>query len=56
MNLNKLEDLKSIVELPGLYLSNYFSDLRTDVDKEIVSKQSESKQKWTDSNKEDIEG
>lgn len=30
-----LENLKILLELPKLYLSNYFSDLRNQVDKEI---------------------
>ena len=37
--LQKLEDLKSIVELPKLYLANYFQELRNKVDIEMVSKQ-----------------
>ena len=37
--LKKLEGLKSIVELPKLYLANYFQELRNKVDKEMFSKQ-----------------
>ena len=37
--LQKLEDLKSIVEMPKLYLANYFQELRNKVDKEMFSKQ-----------------
>ena len=35
----ELEDLKRIADLPALYLANFFIDLRNDVDKEVVSKQ-----------------
>jgi hypothetical protein len=34
----KIEKLKEIVELPNIYLENYFSELRNDVDKEFWSK------------------
>ena len=37
--LQKLEGLKSIVELPKLYLAYYFQELRNKVDLEMVSKQ-----------------
>ena len=37
--LKKLEDLKLIVEIPKLYLANYFQELRNSVDKEMFSKQ-----------------
>ena len=37
--LKKLEDLKSIVEIPKLYLANYFQELRNNVDKEMFSRQ-----------------
>lgn len=37
--LNDLDELKRICEQPRLYLTNYFAQLRTQVDKEIVSKQ-----------------
>lgn len=37
--LRDLENLKEIVQLPGLYLATYFSDLRNQVDKDIVSNQ-----------------
>ena len=37
--LKKLEDLKLIIEMPKLYLANYFQDLRNKVDLEMVSKQ-----------------
>ncbi len=33
--LKELDDLKQIIELPTLYLANYFSDLRNQVDLEI---------------------
>ena len=36
----ELEDLKQIYEMPRLYLANFFSDLRNQVDFQIVSKQS----------------
>ena len=37
--LQKLEDLKLIIETPKLYLANYFQELRNDVDKQMFSKQ-----------------
>lgn len=37
--LKKLEALINITTLPGLYLANYFSSLRNQVDKEIAFKQ-----------------
>ena len=37
--LKKLEDLKSIVDMPNLFLANYFQELRNNVDKEMFSKQ-----------------
>jgi len=37
----KIEKLKEIVELPNIYLENYFSELRNDVDKEFWSKKIE---------------
>ena len=37
--LNKLDELKQIVELPELYLANHFDELRNEIDKEITSKQ-----------------
>ena len=37
--LNDLEALQVIAEMPGLFLANYFINLRNQVDKEIVSKQ-----------------
>ena len=37
----KIENLKEIAELPTLYLSNYFDELRNDVDKEFAPKQLE---------------
>jgi hypothetical protein len=36
--LNKKERLTEICETPKLYLANYFSDLRRDIDLEIVQK------------------
>jgi len=36
--LQELEELKDIVELPSIYLADYFRDLRNDVDKVITSK------------------
>ena len=36
--LNYLNKIKDIVELPSLYLENYFIELRNDVDKEFASK------------------
>ena len=37
--IKKLEDLKLIVEMPKLYLANYFQELRNKVDLEMFSKQ-----------------
>ena len=37
--LSKLEDLKKIVEIPKLYVADYFIELRNKVDKEMFSKQ-----------------
>ena len=37
--LQKLEDLQIIVEIPNLYLANYFQELRNNVDIEMFSKQ-----------------
>ena len=37
--LQKIEDLKLIIEIPKLYLANYFQDLRNEVDKEMLPKQ-----------------
>ena len=37
--LKKLDDLKLIVEIPKLYLANYFQELRNKVDKEMFPKQ-----------------
>jgi len=37
--LNDLNKIKDLVELPSLYLSNYFSELKNDVDKDFASKQ-----------------
>lgn len=37
--LKDLNELKDITELPSLYLTDYFSGLRNEVDKIIVSKQ-----------------
>ena len=37
--LKQLADLKQIVESPKFYLANYFSDLRNNVDKQIVLNQ-----------------
>ena len=37
--LQKLEDLQIIVEIPNLYLANYFQKLRNNVDKEMFPKQ-----------------
>ena len=37
--LQKLEDLQIIVEIPNLYLANYFQELRNNVDKEMFQKQ-----------------
>ena len=34
--LQKLVELKLIIEMPKLYLANYFQELRNNVDKEIV--------------------
>jgi UDP-N-acetylglucosamine 2-epimerase len=51
--LDKIEEINQIIELPQLYLANFYSDLRNDVDKEIVFKQyylkdeDENKQKLT---------
>ncbi len=39
--LKDLNELKEIAELPTLYLSNYFSDLKSDVDKHFAPKQLE---------------
>ena len=37
--LQKLQDLKLIIEMPKLYLANYFQNLRNKVDKYMFSKQ-----------------
>ena len=37
--LQKIEDLKLIIEIPKLYLVNYFQNLRNEVDKEMLPKQ-----------------
>ena len=37
--LIKLDELQLIVEIPNLYLANYFKELRNNVDKEMFSKQ-----------------
>ena len=39
--LNDLNKIKDIIELPSFYFSNYFSDLRNDVDKQLAPKQLE---------------
>ena len=35
--LKDLEELKDIIEFSRLYLANYFSELRNEVDKEFIS-------------------
>ena len=37
--LIKTDDLKQIIEIPSLYLSNYFNELRNEVDLECLKKQ-----------------
>ncbi len=39
--LNDLNKIKEIAELPSLYLSNYFMELKNDVDREFAPKQLE---------------
>ena len=39
--LNNLNELKEILELPSLYLANFFEGLRNDVDIEFAPKQLE---------------
>jgi hypothetical protein len=43
--VSKLKELKSIYELPRLYLSEYFIDLRAEVDL-YFAKKSENSEKW----------
>ena len=37
--LKDLDDLKAKADVPALFLANYFSNLRSEVDKEIVTRQ-----------------